>query len=319
MAQKSCTDKEFIALWKEHQSPEKVSHVLGISTRNTLKRRRKIEYQYDIVLDALSPHGKPKIYIPDEQMQANVTIDNGVILVGSDCHYNPQYITTAHRGFVEFVKYLNPKIVILNGDIADFASISAHHRIGWQKGPTVKEELDEIQERLGDIEKVRPAGCKLMITIGNHDLRFSGKLSNVLPQYEGIKGFNIVDHTIHWKWYWSIMVNETCMIKHRWHNGIHAVYNNTMRSGTSFVTGHLHSLKVTPWTDYTGTRYGVDTGTMACIKDNQFAYTENNPVNWRAGFAILTFINGKMMPPELAEVINEDEGLIYFRGQLIKV
>ena len=183
----------------------------------------------------------------------------------------------------------------------------------------VKEELDEIQKRLGDIEKVRPAGCKLMITIGNHDLRFSGKLSNILPQYEGIKGFDIADHTIHWKWYWSIMVNQTCMIKHRWHNGVHAVYNNTMKSGTSFVSGHLHSLKITPWTDYTGTRYGVDTGTMACIKDNQFAYTENNPVNWRAGYAVLTYINGKLMPPELAEVINEDEGLIYFRGQLLKV
>jgi len=25
------------------------------------------------------------------------------------------------------------------------------------------------------------------------------------------------------------------------------------------------------------------------------------------------------MPPELAEVVNEDEGLIYFRGQLLKV
>jgi hypothetical protein len=25
------------------------------------------------------------------------------------------------------------------------------------------------------------------------------------------------------------------------------------------------------------------------------------------------------MPPELAEVVNEDEGLIYFRGKLIKV
>jgi hypothetical protein len=58
---------------------------------------------------------------------------------------------------------------------------------------------------------------------------------------------------------------------------------------------------------------------MACIKDNQFSYTENNPVNWRAGFAVLTFINGKLMPPELAEVVNEDEGLIYFRGKLIKV
>ncbi len=292
---------------------------IGLSTRNTLKRRRIIEDTHGILLDALKPNGMPKIYIPDEQMQANVTLENGTILVGSDCHYNPQYVTTAHRGFIEFVKYLKPKIVILNGDIADFASISKHHRIGWQKGPTVKEELEEIQERLGDIEKVRPAGCKLMVTIGNHDLRFSGKLSNVLPQYEGIKGFDIADHTPHWKWYWSIMVNETCMIKHRWHSGIHAVYNNTIKAGTSFVSGHLHSLKITPWSDYTGTRYGVDTGTMACIKDNQFAYTENNPVNWRAGFAILTFINGKLMPPELAEVINEDEGLIYFRGQLLKV
>ena len=138
MARKACSDEEFIALWKEHQSPEKVSHAIGISVRNTLKRRRTIEQEYDIVLDALQPNGMPKIYIPDEQMQANVTIENGVILVGSDCHYNPQYVTTAHRGFIEFVKYLKPKIVILNGDIADFASISAHHRFGWQNGPTVK-------------------------------------------------------------------------------------------------------------------------------------------------------------------------------------
>ncbi len=126
MTKKVCTDEEFIAIWREHQSPDKVGKIIGVSTRNTLKRRRTIEDTHGIVLDALKPNGMPKIYIPDEQMQANITIENGTILVGSDCHYNPQYVTTAHRGFVEFVKYLKPKIVILNGDIADFASISQH-------------------------------------------------------------------------------------------------------------------------------------------------------------------------------------------------
>jgi hypothetical protein len=97
MAKKVCTDEEFITIWREHQSPDKVGKIIGLSTRNTLKRRRTIEDTHGIVLDALKPNGMPKIYIPDEQMQANITIENGTILVGSDCHYNPQYVTTAHR------------------------------------------------------------------------------------------------------------------------------------------------------------------------------------------------------------------------------
>jgi hypothetical protein len=41
--------------------------------------------------------------------------------------------------------------------------------------------------------------------------------------------------------------------------------------------------------------------------------------NWRSGFAVMTFYNGKLMPPELAEVIDEDKGLVYFRGEVFKV
>jgi hypothetical protein len=319
MTKPRTTDEEFIALWKEHQSVQTLSKILDISYRNVLKRRKNIEKRYDIMLKALDNKGRPDIYIPDDNTQCNITLDNGIIMVGSDCHYNPKYITTAHRAFVQCVKYLKPKVIVLNGDLFDFATISAHHRIGWQEHPTVKEELEETQARLADIEAVRPAGCKLLITIGNHDLRFSGKLSNILPAYQGIQGFDIADHTPLWKWYWSIAVNQNTMIKHRWHNGVHAVYNNILKSGWSFVSGHLHSLKVTPWTDYTGTRYGVDTGTMACVKDSQFIYAENAPLNWRAGHAVLTYNNGKLMPPELAEVVDEDKGLYYFRGQVMKV
>jgi len=89
---------------------------------------------------------------------------------------------------------------------------------------------------------------------------------------------------------------------------------NTLKSGRSIVTGHLHQLKVTPWTDYNGRRYGVDTGTLAEPGGDQFAYCEENPVNWCSGFCVLTFKNGMLLPPELCEVIN---GVAYFRGEKV--
>jgi hypothetical protein len=151
-------------------------------------------------------------------------------------------------------------------------------------------------------------------------MRFNTRLAaQAGTAFEGVHGMNLTDHFPRWKFSTSIMVNDHTMIKHRWHNGIHAVYNNTLKSGVSFVTGHLHSLKVTPWTDMGAqkTRYGVDTGTMANIDDPAFEYAEDNHKNWRSGFAVLTFFNGKLMPPELCEVISE--GLVYFRGQIIEV
>jgi hypothetical protein len=209
-------------------------------------------------------------------------------------------------------------MVVINGDAFDGASISRHPPIGWAVTPSVKQELEACQERLTEIEDVARQ-AKLQWTWGNHDMRFNTRLScQVGDTFKGIVGMNLTDHFAKWKFSTSIMVNNKCMIKHRWHNGIHAVYNNTVKSGTSIVTGHLHSLKVTPWTDYTGTRYGVDTGTLACPTGDQFQYAEDNSLNHRSGFAVLTFYKGKLMPPELCEVIDEDEGLVYFRGQVVK-
>jgi hypothetical protein len=83
----------------------------------------------------------------------------------------------------------------------------------------------------------------------------------------------------------------------------------------TIVTGHLHSLKVTPLNDLKGIRWGVDTGTLADPYGPQFSdYTELNPVDWRSGFAVLTFHEGRLMWPEIAHVI--DEGMGEFRGEI---
>jgi hypothetical protein len=84
-------------------------------------------------------------------------------------------------------------------------------------------------------------------------------------------------------------------------------------------TGHLHSLKVTPYTDYNGTRFGVDTGTLAGGPQGpQFlAYLEDAPANWRSGFAVATFHKGRLMWPEVVAVF--DDNHVEFRGKLYRV
>jgi hypothetical protein len=117
------------------------------------------------------------------------------------------------------------------------------------------------------------------------------------------------------------MVNGHTLIKHRIKGGIHATWNNTADAQISTVTGHLHNLRITPRTTMSplngGNLYGVDTGMLADPWGPQFAYCEQGPRNWRAGFAVLTFRAGLLMPPELVQVV--EDGVVWFRGSRIEV
>jgi len=315
------SDDDFIAAWRRLQSVTDVANEIGLSVRGVNMRRRNIEKNHGIILNAASPRSPDfKVSIPENGIRVNVELDSGTIMVASDCHYWPGIISTAHRAFVLFAETLKPKMIVINGDAFDGASISRHPPGGtWESTPTVKQELEACQERLSEIEAAS-LNSKLHFLWGNHDQRFNARLcAQVVDGFKGIMGMNLTDHFPRWKFSMSLMVNGSCMIKHRWHNGIHAIYNNTLKAGTSIVTGHLHSLKCTPFTDYNGTRYGVDTGSLADVNGQQFSYSEDNAKNHRSGFAVLTFYKGKLLPPELCEVLDEEEGLIYFRGNVFKV
>ena len=314
------SEADFIATWWRHQSSSTMGRELGVAERVINQRRKAIEKRTGIVLTSPdSRSNRPAVLeMPENQKRATLAIENGVVMVASDAHYWPGYISTAHRAFVLACKELKPALICMNGDSFDGSGAGRHPRIGWSKGPTVKQELDATRDRLAEIEAVR-GNAHLHHTWGNHDLRFDTKLSAQVPEFEGVAGMSLKEHFPAWKWSMSLMVNDNTMVKHRYHNGVHAAYNNTVKSGRNIVTGHLHRLTVTAWGDYNGRRYGVDTGTLAVPDGHQFEYSEDTPSAHGSGFAVLTFYRGQMLPPELAEVVDEDAGLFTFRGQVIHV
>src|SRR5574340_1104670 len=179
----------------------------------------------------------------------------------------------------------------------------------WPEDPSpAHEALTVVCKELKRAAK----GAKRSWTIGNHDIRFDRLLASNVPQLEGVQGTRLADHFPDWQFGMSLHLNGgDTVVKHRWHNGIHAVYNNAIKGGVNIVTGHLHRLQVAAWGDYRGRRYGVDTGTLADPLGDQFSYLEDNPTPWAPGFAVLTFEHGRLLPPELCEVI---DGVAYFRG-----
>jgi hypothetical protein len=324
MAAPRVSEEEFLELWKTHQSAQKIADILEMRPDKVRKRRRRLEQKLNISLDSSAYQAQPYKHLSTQvQNDQRVTlgVENGTVIVFSDAHFWPGIHTTAYRGLLWAIRELQPKAVIANGDVFDGASISRFPRIGWDSTPSIIQELKACDLAMGEIEEAAKKArhnVKLIWTLGNHDARFENRLAANAPQYEQVKGFSLKDHFPAWHPCWSCWVTDDVVVKHRWKGGIHATHNNTVNSGKSIVTGHLHSLKVTPFADYNGNRFGVDTGTLAETNGPQFInYLEDSPTNWRSGFAILTFKDGKLLWPEL--VHKWAEGQIEFRGNIINV
>ena len=314
------TDDQFIEEWQKIGSPEIFAKTHGMSVRSVYNRRRSIEMRLRVQLPTLNDTR----YDPLKKLQQTpgnarrgIEMEKGRVVVFSDAHFWPGDYTTAYKALLKIIKEFKPKVVVANGDVFDGSQASRHARIGWEKSPTVREELEACKEFMEGIEKVSK-GAELIWTMGNHDARFETFLSAQTGMYEGVAGFTLKEHFPLWKPCWSYWVNEDTCIKHRWKGSFGAGRANALNSGVNMVTGHTHNLAVQPLTDYNGTRYGVQTGCLADPHGNQFmGYTEDNPKDWRSGFTLLSFERGRLVLPELIQVCGEDE--YEFRGAIHKV
>lgn len=317
MPVRKVTDQQVIDAYHDLQSTIKVAEKLGIAREAVQRRRRRIEERLGIVLPVYDHRKVYNTASIDQKAVAHYSIKDGMVLIGSDAHIWPGPLTTMQRAFLWFAKKHKPACIIINGDMFDGSAISRFPSIGWEKKPSVQQELEAVQDYLDKLLKSSP-NSKRFWPAGNHDLRLESRLASVAPEFAGMKGIHLKDHIPGWTPCWRVDINDDVVVKHRQSHGLHAVYQNTLKSGKTMITGHLHSLKVTPWTDYLGTRYGVDTGTLAEPEGEQFVnYLEAGPTNWRSGFVVLTFKGGKLLYPEIAMKFDEDS--FEFRGEVTRV
>jgi hypothetical protein len=296
---------------------------LRLDKSNVQQRRQRIERTRGITIN--SPHiapngerGAQRLPAPHAAHRVALDVRDGCVVVASDAHYWPGEVSLLHRALLVFCRELRPRAIILNGDVMDLPRASRHAVIGWEKRPEISEEIEWAQDCLHQIELVLPRGTMKVWNLGNHDSRFESRIANLAPEYAKVHGVHLKDHFDRWAGAWSTWINGDVVVKHRFRGGIHAVHNNTLWSGKNIITGHLHSAQVRPFTDYNGTRYGVDTGCLAEPNARTFVdYTEDNPLNWRSSFCVLTFKDGRLMMPEL--VMKWDDSSVEFRGKVYTI
>lgn len=307
-------DEQLLEVLQRHGgSAAAAAKELNIDTRGVIRRIKRIE---DRGQKISSSHPlSPRFLITEHSPRVEANLENGIILVGSDAHYWPGVVSSAHKAFVKLIKDLKPQIVVMNGDAFDGATISRHPRINWEHRPTVKQELEAVTDRLHEITSASKSATYWWC-LGNHDQRFETFLSANAAPFEGVKGFRLPDHFPEWHFTMSLFVNKNLMIKHRYRNGTHATWNNTLHGGVSMCTGHLHRLQATIMSDYNGTRWGIDTGTLADVHGQHMNYSEDDPKNHCSGFAVLTIKDGKILYPEFCFVI---DGVPYFRGSVLDI
>jgi hypothetical protein len=316
------SDADFIKAWQATGGrAAEVAKLLGFSAPSKVyDRRRKVEAKTGVVLTSAGDFGhkgRGDAGTPAYNYNPRLKIDgfSGFAVSFSDCHWWPGISdTVAYKALLEVIREIKPKLIVANGDVLDGARISRFGRIGWDIAPKLPDELEEVKSRMAEIRHAY-RGAQLVRTIGNHDLRFDSWLSGRAADFEGIGGFRLSDHLPEWQETMSLWVNDSVVIKHRWHNGINAGRNNTLKAGKTMVTGHDHVLQVTPYNDYNGLRWAVQDGTLAEPGGPQFAYGEDNPSQANSGFAVLPFLNdGRLIDPEVCRVI---DGEAWWRRQRV--
>ena len=319
----SCSDQEFISLWRANPSATDMATILKVDVRAVCSRRRAIEKRHGVRLAATDRRSPDFMLITHDRVEVKLGITNGVVLVSGDLHFRPKHdVPVMHRAMCYLAKKLKPYAIVWNGDVADFPQISRHPSIGWENYPTVAEEIETIGDRSKEVMQAAPA-AKRIWTAGNHDLRLESRIANTLPQLRNLKGVHLKDFFSEWHPAWFVTVNEGqsshTEIRHREKGGVHAGYNNTKESGVTMVTGHDHRADVVPYDDRRGRRYGVRHGMGADgPRDPQFVnYLEGKRVNWAAGLAVLTYKDGELLCPELALRYSDDS--FQFRGEVIRV
>ena len=315
------SDKLIADAMRALKSPIKVAKELNIGERQVYKRLAAIEKATgeSFKVEAVTVQRREQ-YQPEYDSLELKGVDS-VMVMYSDAHFWPGLDSCANRALLKLLPEIKPNWVWDLGDSLDAASISRHPPSGWTDMPKLAVELEAMLMAKRKIKAVSKGATHAMIH-SNHAARFDKYFAMHASEAKGVRGTRLRDH-IEEPVYLRVIINGHTLLIHGMRYGIHAQYNNVQMAHISTISGHLHAQQYRPRTTLsrvnggTNTIYGVDVGTLAAVDGPQFDYRSGLPSDWRSGFAVITFKDGILMPPEFCTVIDEDKELVFFRGKAV--
>lgn len=222
----------------------------------------------------------------------------GLIVVASDFHI-PFQDNLAVKSFINYCAKVQPKVIVLNGDIMDMFMLSKFTK-GEGRNP-----MEEVVETRSVLESIRAVCSKsdIYYVIGNHETRLERYVLNKAPELASliedvfsilkVSDFNIRGCA-------SLLVNDNLVFKHGTllgnKSGLSAIkeMENAYMSGCS---GHTHRL-----CKYIARKSGrkffwIETG---CLCDLTPEYMINP--NWQNGFAVIEIKNGRVYHSKIVEI-----------------
>ena len=317
MVARKVQDEALVEAMRTTNSPTALAKQFGMTVRAMQTRMRSIGVP---PLPHAALARKQVATVAHESIgRLKMDMQDGRIVVFSDAHFQPGCISTANRALLKLLPKLKPGAVVCNGDAFDGAGISRWPKMFGSEPPTPAAELRAVDERMDEIADAAK-GARRIWTLGNHDIRLHSYIQSAAPALADMDSMDLRRLFPRWDFAWSLWVNDNTIIKHRFRGGMYAPANNVKNSlGHSFITGHLHSLKVMPLSSYADkpTVYGVDTGMLAEPEWEAFSYREDSPADWRSGFVVMTWRDGRLLWPEVVSVLSE--GKVEFRGEVLDV
>lgn len=108
------------------------------------------------------------------------------VLVGSDFH--SQFVDPfALEVFLDAIDLVKPDLVVLNGDVVEFSSVSRHTKMPGAANLSLQGEIDFCRERILRPVRQRAGDAAITWHIGNHEHRLVRYLADVAPDLAELK------------------------------------------------------------------------------------------------------------------------------------
>lgn len=226
-----------------------------------------------------------------DNIEPVVLDSSSVVGLISDVHvpyHHDLSLSTALKAILD----RNPDTIILNGDIADFFSVSF-----WEKDPRkrrLKEEVEAVREFLKVLRKAFPH-ARIIYKEGNHEERWTRYLSVKAPEVLGMPDFELPT-VLHFADHGIEFVGDKRMIRagklnichgHEFKfaiaNPVNAARGFYMRAKTQILGGHLH--QTSSHSEKTVEDVVISSWSVGCLCDLHPDYSPYN--NWSHSFGLI--------------------------------